>query len=59
MKLTQDLLDTVKAEAERGPPTNQYGYGRGGYSNNNSGRNGYNTGVKRKKLKLKIDKLLI
>ncbi|CEP07413.1 hypothetical protein [Parasitella parasitica] len=40
VKLTQDLLDTVKAEAERGPPS-QYGYGRGGY---NSGRGGYNNG---------------
>ncbi|KAI7889544.1 uncharacterized protein EV154DRAFT_514121 [Mucor mucedo] len=44
VKLTQDLLDTVKAEAERGPPANQYGYGRGGYSNNNVGRGGYNNG---------------
>jgi hypothetical protein len=35
--LTQDLLDTVKAEAERGP---SHGYGRGGYSQ--SGRGGYN-----------------
>jgi hypothetical protein len=41
--LTQDLLDTVKAEAERGPTHNQYGYGRGGYSN--TGRGGYNNGV--------------
>lgn len=41
VKLTQDLLDTVKAEAERGPPANQYGYGRGGYSNS-GGRGGYN-----------------
>lgn len=41
IKLTQDLLDTVKAEAERGPPQNQHGYGRGGYSNH-GGRGGYN-----------------
>ncbi|KAG1083649.1 hypothetical protein G6F42_022133 [Rhizopus arrhizus] len=42
IKLTQDLLDTVKAEAERGPP-NQYGYNRGG--GYNTGRGGYNNGV--------------
>jgi hypothetical protein len=41
VKLTNDLLDTVRAEAARGPPANHYGYGRGGYSNN-SGRGGYN-----------------
>lgn len=44
VKLTQDLLDTVKAEAERGPPAHQYGYSRGGYSNT-AGRGGYNSGV--------------
>ncbi|KAG2231743.1 hypothetical protein INT48_007463, partial [Thamnidium elegans] len=43
VKLTQDLLDTVKAEAERGPPAHQYGYSRGGYSNT-AGRGGYNSG---------------
>lgn len=38
IKLTQDLLDTVKQEAERGP---QYPYGyRGGYNNG-----GYSSGV--------------
>ncbi|CAO3649781.1 unnamed protein product [Mucor hiemalis] len=42
VKLTQDLLDTVKAEAERGPPQNQHGYGRGGYSNHGGSRGGYN-----------------
>ncbi|KAL7310153.1 hypothetical protein PS15m_009685 [Mucor circinelloides] len=42
VKLTQDLLDTVKAEAERGP-SNQYGYNRGG--GYNTGRGGYNNGV--------------
>lgn len=31
------MLDTVKAEAERGP---QYGYGRGGYNSNRGGYNG-------------------
>ncbi|KAL9537163.1 hypothetical protein MBANPS3_012026 [Mucor bainieri] len=41
IKLTQDLLDTVKAEAERGPPSH-YGYNRGG--GYNSGRGGYNNG---------------
>ncbi|GAN08307.1 KH domain protein [Mucor ambiguus] len=41
VKLTQDLLDTVKAEAERGPPSH-YGYNRGG--GYNSGRGGYNNG---------------
>jgi hypothetical protein len=38
VKLTQDLIDTVKAEAERAP---QYGYNRGGY-NNVGNRGGYN-----------------
>ncbi|CAO3641591.1 unnamed protein product [Mucor fragilis] len=42
VKLTQDLLDTVKAEADRGPPSH-YGYNRGG--GYNSGRGGYNNGV--------------
>ncbi|KAK4512009.1 uncharacterized protein ATC70_013251 [Mucor velutinosus] len=41
VKLTQDLLDTVKAEAERGPPSH-YGYNRGG--GYNSSRGGYNNG---------------
>ena len=40
VKLTQDLLDTVKAEAERGPPPGQYGYGRGGGYNNSVRYNG-------------------
>lgn len=32
----------MKAEAERGPPQNQHGYGRGGYSNHGGSRGGYN-----------------
>lgn len=43
VKLTQDLLDTVKAEAERGPPSH-YGYNRGGGYNAGRG-GGYNNGV--------------
>ncbi|KAI8989558.1 hypothetical protein BDB01DRAFT_782337 [Pilobolus umbonatus] len=40
VKLAQNLLDTVRAEAERGPPQNHYNYGRGGYYTH--GRGGYN-----------------
>ncbi|KAI7902199.1 uncharacterized protein BX663DRAFT_436087 [Cokeromyces recurvatus] len=43
IKLTQDLLDTVKAEAERGPPQN-YGYVRGAYpAPARGGYNGYSS----------------
>ncbi|KAI8084185.1 uncharacterized protein B0P05DRAFT_534491 [Gilbertella persicaria] len=40
IKLTQDLLDTVKAEAERGPPQ---GYKRGYDNTSRGGYNGYNS----------------